>query len=45
MNVAMSESQSRRGVGVLILLGLLALGVLAAPGAEDIKRYLRMRRM
>jgi hypothetical protein len=42
---AVTRSPSRRGVGVLVLLGLLALGVVAALGAGDVRRYLRMRRM
>jgi hypothetical protein len=43
--VAVTQGPSRRGAGLLILLGFLALGVVAALGADDVRRYLRMRRM
>ena len=45
MTVVNGSGRSGRGLGVLLLLGLLALGFLAAMSAGDLRRYLKIRSM
>lgn len=45
MKIVDTDRRSGRGIGVVLILGLLALGAVAAFSASDLRRYLRMRRM
>lgn len=44
MNIE-TGGRSRRGLGIFLMLALLAVGFIAAASMGDVRRYLKMRSM